>query len=312
MSQRLSSDNLFHFTKNADTLSKIINSGLRYSYLDESVSSKLYAKYLFNISFCDIKFKDSTTHRKCYGNNAIVLSKEWGMKNGISPVRYVHSNSTGLSDLYVSLREQYNYAIQLPENFDEFYWITTIMSIDEMVNLKDLKSQVKSDYFKNKYNEIKNAYNIIKSILKEHDSLYNTFLETIIHKLIYRINDLHKELIERDNFTRLYEDDFKCPNSGVKYKKVLYDEREWRSIKIFGIDEDNSREQIKEVDKYIAQGFLPPKDNLRFCENDVVAIITEDEKAKNLILQKTNDLNCLLSMEFIGRKIFTISDFDEE
>lgn len=78
MNQRLSSDNLYHFTQDSNTIIKILETGFRYSLCNESIPNKSIHKNIFNISFCDIKFEDSETHRKYYGDNAIVLSKDWG------------------------------------------------------------------------------------------------------------------------------------------------------------------------------------------------------------------------------------------
>ena len=51
--------------------------------------------------FCDIKINETTFHRNSYGQNALVLSKDRGMKNGITPVRYIHENSVGLDFDYM-------------------------------------------------------------------------------------------------------------------------------------------------------------------------------------------------------------------
>ncbi len=321
MNQRLSSDNLYHFTNNPETIVKIITNGLRYSLSDESIPIKSLSKNLFNISFCDIKFNESDSHRKCYGNNAIVLTKEWGIEKGVSPVRYVHSNSPGLSDTYVSLKNNYHLLRGLSMNavypsdleFFKLYLFTSIMEIDNNSDKIDLKKELSNNFesFRNKYNkldrEFVNFYNTLKSRDNDEALIFSKYIDA----LIYRITELHNELIERDNFTRTYEDNFKCPIENKEVKRVLYDEREWRAIYFEEIEEDVNNEEIEIIKTYIEQGYLPTKYNLTFTENDIIAIVAGNSEAKEIIIENAQSKNCLLSKQFIKKKIFTINEFYE-
>jgi hypothetical protein len=88
---------LFHFTKDVDTVIKIISSGeFRASYNIEDVSdfypSEKYVAIPM-VCFCDIPLKSivdvKNKHTDDYGKFGIGLDKEqWGLKNGINPILY--------------------------------------------------------------------------------------------------------------------------------------------------------------------------------------------------------------------------------
>lgn len=316
MNQRLSSDNLYHFTQDSNTIIKILETGFRYSLCNESIPDKSIYKNIFNISFCDIKFEDSETHRKCYGNNAIVLSKDWGIKNGISPVRYIHLNSPGLSESYVSIKDHYNLVTFLNTNcnFDLYqsYLITSIMSNDKLIDITKLKSELKSPFFKVNYNKVKTEFSNFRQNIQSQSTNDFNYLNKIIDILITQINDLQRELTERDNFIRIYEDEFECPQTKERKRKILYDEREWRSIYIFDIDKGDPDKQTTDIDKYMQQKYLPSNYNLRFNEDDVIAILTKDDISKELIIEETININRLLSNQFIQDRTFTVKEFNEK
>jgi hypothetical protein len=64
-------------------------------------------QHTFIVCFCDLRPEDSADHQKCYGQNALVLTKEWGIEQNISPVRYVHQTSPGVTDDYIELKNLY-------------------------------------------------------------------------------------------------------------------------------------------------------------------------------------------------------------
>lgn len=96
MSKNLSSKTLFHFTRDFKFLTNILKNGIYIRYSLETYGKLLKSKselVLPMSCFCDIPLSQISDHTKKYGTYSIGLSKEWGVKNGLSPVLYAHSKS---------------------------------------------------------------------------------------------------------------------------------------------------------------------------------------------------------------------------
>ncbi len=89
--QRLSSDYLYHFTGSFETLPKILTKGFRHSSSEEKISFANSVQKNFIICFCDLIYSKSTSHQDCYGKYAIALTKDWGKRNGVTPVTYIQN-----------------------------------------------------------------------------------------------------------------------------------------------------------------------------------------------------------------------------
>jgi hypothetical protein len=98
----LSANTLFHFTSSINNLISIIVNDFYPRY-----SLEFYSEFLEEhkniaipmVSFCDIPLSQIKNHSEIYGNYALGLSKQWGIKNSVSPVIYVYKNSK-ISELY--------------------------------------------------------------------------------------------------------------------------------------------------------------------------------------------------------------------
>ena len=95
----LSANTLFHFTKK-EYLQNILESCSFYPrYCFEDIASKDIAINaepdlgIPMVCFCDIPLSKINNHINTYGNYGIGLSKEWGYRNGISPLQYMYHNS---------------------------------------------------------------------------------------------------------------------------------------------------------------------------------------------------------------------------
>lgn len=98
----ISANTLFHFTK-IEGLQGILRSrGFFCQYSDEHFehilpkNSKHRFCYVPMISFCDLTIMqlcNDSVHRESFGEFGIGLTKEWGTRNGVSPVMYVHRHS---------------------------------------------------------------------------------------------------------------------------------------------------------------------------------------------------------------------------
>lgn len=83
----ISSNSLFHYTRNLNSLKGILKKGFQISYCMESENA--YPM----ISFCDIPLGGAKNHLENYGKYAIGMTKEWGINNGLNPVLYIEDNS---------------------------------------------------------------------------------------------------------------------------------------------------------------------------------------------------------------------------
>ena len=114
----LSSNILWHQT-NKDNLKKILKQKcFRYSYSLESIKYEISEfKMAFPmLSLCDIPIADILEYISRYGGNSIGLSREWGIKNGITPVFYCEKSSSLLEEL-ISL-----FLNNRDEEIKKFFW----------------------------------------------------------------------------------------------------------------------------------------------------------------------------------------------
>lgn len=113
----LSSMSLFHFTREYNYLIGILKDGFRVSYCNEvhfadfidynhdnfspNITENVQGSkgpigqtlHIPMVCFCDMPLSRSNEHAQKYGNYAIGLTKEWGIKNALNPVFYVARNS---------------------------------------------------------------------------------------------------------------------------------------------------------------------------------------------------------------------------
>lgn len=96
----ISADTLFHFTNSIQNLIGILTNEFypRYSIEDWSMLHQINGVLddeiaIPMVSFCDIPLSKIKNHVSFYGEYALGLKKEWGIKNGITPILYCHDNS---------------------------------------------------------------------------------------------------------------------------------------------------------------------------------------------------------------------------
>ena len=93
--------NLFRFSKEFDSLQKVIESGIIPNYCEEDLSFDK-EELVIGIPmacFCDIPLTLLEEHNGRYGEYGIGLTKEWGIKKGITPVMYI-ANETVLKSIH--------------------------------------------------------------------------------------------------------------------------------------------------------------------------------------------------------------------
>ena len=92
----ISANTLFHFTSKYETLIEILQSrffprlclekGLWYP------GDRKWAIPM--VCFCDIPLSNIADHTQKYGNYAIGIKKRWAIEQGVTPILYVHDNSS--------------------------------------------------------------------------------------------------------------------------------------------------------------------------------------------------------------------------
>lgn len=111
----LSSNTLFHFTNNAENLMEILSSGFKPRFCLEQfgmsdlllnelekasiVSEENFEEAFPMTCFCDLPISHIASHLEFYGSYGIGLTKDWAMKNGLTPLTYVHPNSSQINYL---------------------------------------------------------------------------------------------------------------------------------------------------------------------------------------------------------------------
>jgi hypothetical protein len=117
----ISSTSLFHFTRKFEWLQSIVQNGFEFRESTEELPLRGYESCIFDklgltvtqhapkiVCFCDLPLHENEAHRVQYGQYALALSKEWGMRNGVTPIRYVHSRTREFDSDF------YNLALDMP------------------------------------------------------------------------------------------------------------------------------------------------------------------------------------------------------
>ena len=109
--KKISTDNLYHYTSKFEWVLSILKNRFEFRRCEENLPLTGFSTSVFSlpgiikysiypkvVCFCDIPFNLVSNHVDQYGEYCIGLTKEWGMKNGITPLRYVHYDTPDLRD----------------------------------------------------------------------------------------------------------------------------------------------------------------------------------------------------------------------
>lgn len=210
--KNISSQSIFHYTPKFENIYGIIENGFRYSLLHESLPLKGFSSSIFHglgvidyqfewlaVCFCDLPITMVTEHKEQYGKYCMGLSKVWGIKNGITPIRYVHKESPDLNDdLFLMSFHADTMAQQFGKSRIKMFaqaWKDTGL-LDKNFDINSLE-ELSDD---------------IKKLLVGVDE---------------HIRDLHHYIIESAGFWRVYSETNK---KSTEKERILYNEREWRGI----------------------------------------------------------------------------------
>src|ERR1700761_6509631 len=97
--ERLSSNTLFNFSSKSEYFYKKLQDGFAPRFVLEDYSlildpSEDFKKAFPMVCFCDIPLSQLKDHYKEYGQYGIGLTKEWGIRNKLSPILYLPSNES--------------------------------------------------------------------------------------------------------------------------------------------------------------------------------------------------------------------------
>lgn len=191
----LSSKTLFHFTGESKYLLNILKNGLYIRYSLEAYGKILKSKdelVLPMACFCDIPLSQIKEHTKKYGTYSIGLTKEWGIKNGLSPVLYTNDESETAKILNSLTKD-----------------LSSIFDIDDIEENKD--------YFKD------------IGLTEDEINLVESGQSLVYGKYEMRIKELSAQLGHFLKYIKPYIG--KGYSNGIEFNKVrFYDEREWRYV----------------------------------------------------------------------------------
>jgi hypothetical protein len=264
----------------------------------------------FICSFCDILPAQANYHRECYGKHALALTKTWGIIQNVAPVRYVHETSVGVSPQYQSLKLLFRSVREV--GVDQQQELLTAMACFR--KLHDAGILTSGNFAE--------ALKVDPFLISQCDAAEKSFVALIqrvpaadqreilgyFYGLFRQVVDLHNELESRDAFVRAYKEDFTPFGGQTIMGKVLYDEREWRSVKMIGQSVDGSHD--RELAEAIANKYLPVKYNLSFRASDLQWVVVENGTDKKTILDFLAGNRCLVSGKDLKDKLVTFEEFE--
>ena len=98
----LSANTLFHFANKVENLEGILKEDFYPNYCLENLGSITGGNFRIAIPmvcFCDIPLSQIHKHTNTYGCYALGLTKEWGKRNGISPVLYTFKEASSAKNI---------------------------------------------------------------------------------------------------------------------------------------------------------------------------------------------------------------------
>ena len=264
-----SANSLFHYTKSIDNLIGIIENGFEHRPVREDLSIRGFTespfsipgviRYLFvwhMVCFCDIPLRSVRDHIEQYGSYGIGLDKEWGMINGITPVRYIHYYTPDIHDGSFML------SLTLLSHLHQYNNSLTFIVADM------LKHNGGIDSFE----------------IEDFEALPEK-AQKIIAQLDVEMREIIKHIHNSGGFLKSYRGPWKDRVTGEDTERVFYDEREWRSLKT---DPNKNNLQFKLSDiKWI---FVKNSEERELLLKHIMA------KSDNLKVENENDARHKISL----------------
>lgn len=211
--ETLSSNTLFHFASKLEYLITILENNFAPRYYLEDLTMLGFTEkdqIMMNVAipmtcFCDIPLSKMKYHLNCYGGYGIGMTKNWGVKNGVSPVLYAAAESETTTYLKEILKIARRKSIQGQEGIDRLG-----MNIKRLISFVkpyegDFEHSGKSYLHKRFYDEREWRYVPVEAdppILSKEDFLdkkklleYNSEL-SLHNKLAFTPNDVEYIIVK--------------------------------------------------------------------------------------------------------------------
>ena len=158
---------VFKFTKDFELLKKILRDGIIPNYCEEDLSfdSTEFCVGIPMSCFCDIPITLLDEHNRRYGNYGIALSKEWALKNGLSPVMYI-ANSDVLQSVYYHIQQHQTDITELVESYLKKNTETTVPDhLRELIKRNSMLRKIEKEHAINTH---------IIGYLKKYEGVYKS------------------------------------------------------------------------------------------------------------------------------------------
>lgn len=228
----ISSTSLFHFTRKFEWLQSIVQDGFEFRESTEELPVRGYDNCPFDqlgitvtqhapriVCFCDLLLQQSENHRSQYGQYAVALSKEWGIRNGVTPIRYVHAQTRGFDSDF------YNQAFDLPNKL-ACEGVDMHGMAANLLRMMGVPAPTEE--------EIKVLSPGVKQMMSCVNHQYLTLLAEVRNLLA---------------FVRIYEGEWVDRSTNQVTQRRFYDEREWRAAAF--VDGDNLKFNFTDIKYFI-------------------------------------------------------------
>lgn len=211
---KVSSSKLLHHTREFENLISIIENGFEHRTVNESLPFSEHSSSAFNIPgiirydfkfdavcFTDLPPDKIANHIDQYGEYVIGLSKDWGIANGITPIRYIHHYTPDIFD--DNFRFIKNFIERYPQSKEDI--VMMINNLLEDDGHEDLISDGDISNLPEKFQRLIQGYNQI-------------------------ITDVCAFTYSHFGLMRIYKEKVRNNETGDLEEKIYYNEREWRSL----------------------------------------------------------------------------------
>lgn len=290
METNLSANTLFHFTNDKKNLLSIFENSFYVRYSLENFEGLVNMPepeiVLPMVSFCDIPLSQVKRHTQTYGRYAIGLTKDWGMRNNISPVTYTFPGST------------------------------TSKILNDIISGLDSFLDIKPEIMEDKIEKFKKKEIGLFEFLNDPTLKYRRSLSKDVEEMKERMNHFIK-------FIKPYEGKFYRDNNYLDSQVRFYDEREWRYtppkklLKEKEIKDSYVADYYKNPIKRRAINIKIAKHfKLEFKASDIRFIIVQKEKEIPEILEKIEKIfggnTTHKDLKLLGTRLISLEQIIED